>query len=177
MNLSTDDRDRIAGLPESGGPATRKGDLGRLIAYLVLLIGSIGFLILALALPASRWEPLGAGAFPAITLGVLIVLCLLGLLQEARGGIGRGQALGAALRAHGLVIFTFLSFVVCVLALPFFGFGVSTFVFLLVVQFGLAPKTRTARFIAVVVAAVFSFGLVWFFEELFEVFLPRASLF
>lgn len=177
MSDSTDGRDRTAGPPKKGGPASPRGDLGRLIAYLVLLVGSIGFLILALALPASRWEPLGAGAFPAITLGVLIVLCLTGLLQEARGGIGRSQAFGAALRAHGLVIFTFLSFVLCVLALPFFGFGVSTFVFLLVVQISLAPKTWRARTVAVVVAAVFSFGLVWFFEELFEVFLPRASLF
>lgn len=175
--MSASANDHGAGSPDTGEPAPRGGDLGRVIAYLVLLIGSVGFLVVALALPASRWEPLGAGTFPAIVLGVLIALCLLGLIQEARGGFGRGPALGAALRSHRFVIFTFLSFVLCTLALPFFGFGASTFIFLLVVQFGLAPKTWKARAIALVVAVVFSFGLTWFFAELFNIFLPRASLF
>lgn len=174
MRTSTDDR--VGGSPGTGAAAER-GDLGRFAAYLILLIGSIGFLVLALALPASRWEPLGARTFPAIVLGVLSALCVLGLIQEARAGFGRGPALGAALRSHQLVIFTFLSFVLCVLALPFFGFGVSTFVFLLVVQFGLAPKTWKAQAVVLVVAAVFSFGVVWFFADLFDIFLPRASLF
>jgi putative tricarboxylic transport membrane protein len=177
VSVSADSGAPAAHSPARGEPASPRGDLGRLVAYLVLLVASIGYMVMALALPASRWEPLGSGSFPAIVLGVLIILSLLGVLQEVRGGVGRGQAIGTIIRAHRLVIFTFLSFVVCVLALPFVGFGVSTFVFLLVVQLGLAPGTWQARITAVVVAVVFSFGLVWFFAELFEIFLPRASLF
>lgn len=175
MNAALDDGP--AASLDSEKPAVEGGNRGRFVAYLILLICSIGFLVLALALPASRWEPLGAGTFPAIVLTVLIILCALGLIQEVRGGIASGPALGAALNSHRLVVFTFISFVLCVLALPFFGFGASTFVFLTVVQLALAPKTWKARVTALIIAVVFSFGLVWFFGELFNIFLPRASLF
>lgn len=175
MNASVNDGG--AASPNSDEPTTTRGNSGRFVAYLLLLTCSIGFLVLALALPASRWEPLGAGTFPAIVLSVLIALCALGLIQEARGGFSGGFSFGAVVRSHRLVIVTFTCFVLCVLALPFFGFGISTFVFLTAAQLTLAPKTWKARVIALIIAVVFSFGLVWFFGELFNIFLPRSSLF
>lgn len=162
----------------TGAPAGRnEGDRSRLVAYIVLLLVSVGLFFVALQLPASRWEPLGAGTFPAIVLALMIILCGFGIAQEARLKPGTGATLGATLRSHRLVIFTFLAFAIYTFALPLIGFGLSTFAFLLVVQLGLAPRTWTARAIALAIALVFSFGTERFFADLFGIFLPRASLF
>jgi hypothetical protein len=166
-----------APVPTGASAARNEGDRSRLIAYIVLLLGSVGLFFVALQLPASRWEPLGAGTFPAIVLAIMMILCGFGIAQEVRFKPGSGARLGATLWSYRLVIFTFLAFALYTFALPLFGFGLSTFAFLLVVQLGLAPRTWSARAIALVIALVFSFGTAWFFKDLFGIFLPRASLF
>lgn len=169
--------DPDAPAPAGASADRNQGDRSRLIAYIVLLLGSVGLFFVALQLPASRWEPLGAGTFPGIVLVLMIILCGFGIAQEMRFRPRSGPGLGATLWSYRLVIFTFAAFAIYTFALPLFGFGLSTFVFLLVVQFGLAPSTWTARAIALVIALVFSFGTEWFFKDLFGIFLPRASLF
>ncbi|MXQ11732.1 tripartite tricarboxylate transporter TctB family protein [Microvirga makkahensis] len=175
MSIATKKPDALP--PARASAGQRTGDRSRLIAYLVLLISSLGLLVVALRLPSSRWEPLGAGTFPALVLTLMIIISGFGIAQEARLRPRSGPGFSAFLRSHRLVIFTFVAFAIYTLVLPLLGFGISTFAFLLVVQFGLAPSTWTARIVALVVALVFSFGTAWFFADLFGIFLPRASLF
>lgn len=156
--------------------AGRGANRARLAAYAVLGLASLGLFLRARALPASRWEPLGAGTFPSIILAVLTVLCVAGLAGEAMNRTTVRQGFAAQLRAHRLVIFTFVAFALYVLLLPHLGFNIATFVFLMAVQLRLAPATWTARAVAILLAVVFSFGLNRLFADAFTIFLPRIGL-
>ncbi|HSK39470.1 MAG TPA: tripartite tricarboxylate transporter TctB family protein [Arenibaculum sp.] len=162
-------------LPEAPAAATG-ANRARLAAYAILGLASLGLFVRARALPTSRWEPLGAGTFPSIILAVLAVLCVVGLAGEAMSRTTVRQGFAAQLRSHRLVIFTFAAFAVYVLLLPHLGFDIATFVFLMAVQLRLAPATRTARAVALVLAVVFSFGLSRLFADAFNIFLPRIGL-
>jgi putative tricarboxylic transport membrane protein len=152
------------------------GHRSRLVAYLFLAAACGGLFLEALRLPSSRWEPLGAGTFPAIVLGTLGGLCLLGVVIEAMSAKGRRRSLGASLRSHRLVIATFAAFAVYALLLPYLGFGAASFLFLLAVQLHLGPLGVRTGVMALALALLFSFGLEWLFANVFEIFLPRGRL-
>ncbi len=157
-------------------------EVARLVSYLLLLLAAFGLYIVAGDLPNSKWEPLGAGAFPKLVLGLLAALCLaaigLSLRRLARLGLpgGWGARSREWLVAHRLVIFVFAAFGIYLVALRDLGFGLATFGFLLAAQLVVAPRNRRSALTALVVAVVFSFGLNWLFAEVFLVFLPRGWL-
>lgn len=170
--------DRVdASAQAEASPSRAGGNRPRLVAYAALGLGSLGLFFQALSLPASRWEPLGAGTFPAIILGLLIALCALGAVTEAMARRETGPGIVASITSHRLAIVTFVAFAAYIVLLPVLGFGLATFGFLLVAQIWLAPATWTARAVSLVLAITFSFGLEWLFAEAFNIFLPRASLF
>lgn len=148
----------------------------RLVAYLLLAAACGGLFVKALALPASRWEPLGAGTFPAILLAVLTGLCLLGAVLEALSPKGARSSVRAWLVAHRLVLTTAAAFALFVLLLPQLGFPLASFFFLLGVQLHLAPWSVRSGVLALVLAFVFSYGLAWLFADVFEIFLPTGLL-
>lgn len=158
----------------TGRPAA--GHRSRLVAYLLLGAACAGLFVQALGLPASRWEPLGAGTFPAIVLAILGGLCLLGAVLEAVAEKGERGSFGAWLVAHRLVFTTGAAFVVFVLLVPLLGFPIASFLFLLGVQLHLAPWSVKTGVIAVAIALVFSWGLAWLFADVFQIFLPRGLL-
>lgn len=161
----------------SAASASRGRSLPRLVAYSALVIGALLLVYRALQLPSSRWEPLGAGTFPAMILGALAALCALGIFIEVRSrDQARTSELANSIRAHRLVLIVLGVFISYVLALPWLGFGIATFFFLVVAQLVLAPNTRRSRAIALLLALIFSFGLEWLFAQAFGIFLPRAGL-
>ena len=169
----------MSGAAKEGGSG-RSAEVARLVSYLVLVAAAIALFVVAGDLPSSRWEPLGAGAFPRLVLGVLAGLGTLAALDAvrrvARGG-GHPPDLAAWLKRHRLVLALFVLFAAYLALMRPLGFPLATFAFLLLAQLLLAPATWTARAVVLVVAIVFSFGLNALFAEVFRVFLPRGGLF
>lgn len=156
------------------------GEVARLISYAVLLGAAVLLYFEATALPTSRWGVLGAGAFPKLVLGALAILALVAIVESVgklrvAGWPGFGWAVAWWLRARRLVIILFVLLAVYLWAIPWVGFSIATFVFLLVAQALLAPRTWFAAGVGLVIAVLFSFGMNWLFAEVFLVFLPRGA--
>lgn len=159
-----------------GGEA---GEVARLLSYIALLAVSGGLFLEARTIPTSRFEVLGAGAFPMLVHGVLILLLFSAIAGSIRmlpvDAYGRFFAqIGHWARARRLVFVVFGCLGVYLFTMPVIGYPIATFAFLLVLQITLAPKTRKALGIAIALALIFSFGLNWLFAEVFNVFLPRG---
>ena len=155
------------------------GEIARLLSYVALLAVSGGLFREATGIPTSRFEVLGAGAFPMLVHGVLILLLLSAIAGSVRrlpaAAYGRfGAQVVAWARARRLVFVVFICLGLYLVTIPVIGYPIATLVFLIVLQIALAPKTKTAFVIALVLSVVFSFGLNWLFAEVFNVFLPRG---
>lgn len=164
---------------DTGASRQGAGEIARLLSYIALLAVSAGLFLEARAMPTSRFEILGAGAFPMIVhgcLSLLLVVSIIGALRRipAAAYAGFGAAAASWLRQKRLVLVLFACLALYVAAMPVIGYPVATLLFLIVVQVTLAPKTRGAIATAIVLSLVFSFGLNWLFAEVFNVFLPRG---
>lgn len=156
------------------------GEVARLLSYLAIMAGSLYLFFDARSLPTSRWDVLGAGAFPQLVFAVLTLLAAgaaIGSLKTVSGSAVRGFAGAVAhwLKAHYLVVFVLVCFGLYLAAIPLAGFSWSTFGFLLVALLVLSPRSPMAIVTAVILAAAFSFGLNLLFAEVFNVFLPRGG--
>ncbi|QFS82533.1 Tripartite tricarboxylate transporter TctB family protein [Roseivivax sp. THAF40] len=160
--------------------AEEAGEVARLLSYVALLAVSAGLFLEARVIPTSRFEVLGAGAFPMLVHGVLMLLLLIAIVGSVRSLPGSAYGRFAA-RITGwaverrLVFAVFGCLAVYLAAMPVIGYPIATLGFLLVLQIVLSPKTRTAIALAVALSILFSFGLNWLFAEVFNVFLPRGS--
>lgn len=155
------------------------GEVARLLSYVALLSVSAGLFLEARTIPTSRFEVLGAGAFPMLVHGVLISLLLIAITGSIRAIPGDAYGRVAAgitdwAWARRLVFAVFACLAIYLWFMPIIGYPIATFGFLAVLQITLAPKTRKAVAIALVLSLIFSFGLNWLFAEVFNVFLPRG---
>lgn len=156
------------------------GEIARLLSYVILFLASVGLLIAARSIPASRFETLGAGAFPTIVFG-LIALVSAGAIFGAVRDIPKtayGQFVSEAVawaRRCYLVIISLAAFSAYLLAIPVLGFSIASFIFLFCLQLILMPRSAKSILLALVIAAVFSFGLNWLFADVFTVFLPKGA--
>lgn len=156
------------------------GEIARLLSYVLLFLGSIGLLIAARSIPASRFESLGAGAFPTIVFGLIAVVsagAIFGAVRDipkAAYGQFVNQSVAWARRCY-LVFISLGAFSGYLLAIPVLGFSITSFVFLFCLQLILMPRSAKSVLLALVIAVVFSFGLNWLFAEVFTVFLPKGA--
>lgn len=155
------------------------GEIARLLSYVALLAVSVGMFLEARTIPTSRFEALGAGAFPMLVHALLSLLLISAIISsvrripvEAYPRFGSQVVLWAQKRR--LVLLMFLCLIVYVTAMSMIGYPITTLIFLLVFLLTLSPKTKKAVALSVVLALVFSFGLNWLFAEVFNVFLPRG---
>lgn len=166
--------------PGRAAPADWSGEIARLLSYVALFVVSAILFAEAAGIPASRFETLGAGAFPMLLHGALMAL-LAGCIAGAVRRIPRSayRAFGGAVRtwivARRLVLLLFACLGGYLAAMPLIGFGPATFAFLLVLLGALGPRTPAGIVAAVILAATFSFGMNWLFAEVFTVFLPRGA--
>ncbi|EEE44389.1 tripartite tricarboxylate transporter TctB family protein [Roseibium alexandrii] len=165
------------------GEATRvqneAGEVARFFSYIVLLLVSAFLLIEAISIPKSRFEVLGAGAFPTLLYSCMILLLLAAAIRSLRALPAAAfsrffKGIPAWAIERRLVFAVFACLAVYLAAMPMAGFRVSTFFFLLVLQFILAPKTPKTAILIVASSAVFSFGIEFVFDRVFQVFLPRG---
>ncbi|WP_249030802.1 tripartite tricarboxylate transporter TctB family protein [Roseinatronobacter thiooxidans] len=155
------------------------GEIARLLSYVALLAISVSMFLEARTIPTSRFEALGAGAFPMLVHGLLSLLLISAIVGAIRRIPADAYARFASqfvlwVQARRLVLFLFLCLIVYVAAMPVVGYPITTLVFLLVLLLTLSPRTKTAVALSVVLALVFSYGLNWLFAEVFNVFLPRG---
>lgn len=157
-------------------------ELARLLSYLLLLAFAAGLYIMAGNLPISRWDPLGAGAFPQLVMALLGGVCFLGIVLSlrrlAQGGVSRvsRRYLAGWISSHRLVFYVFMDFAIYLAVLKYLGFSLATFLFLLSAQIIVAPRSWRSLVTALIIAVAFSFGLNWLFANVFTVFLPRGIL-
>ncbi len=158
---------------------SESGEIARLLSYVALLAASVGLFLEARSIPTSRFEALGAGAFPMLVHGALILLLIGAIIGSLRSipaaaypRFARTVPLWA--RERRLVLFMFLCLLGYMATLPVMGYAITTLIFLLVLLLTLSPRTKSAIALSVVLALVFSYGLNWLFAELFNVFLPRG---
>ena len=161
--------------------AREAGEIARLLSYVLILLASVGLFVSAAAIPTSRFEKLGAGAFPKIVFAGIALVAVIAIVDALRkiptGAYGRFACQTVAWAKRRSLVFVVLgALAVYLLAIPLLGFSIASFLFILALELVLMPRTPMTLLIAVIVAAVFSFGLNWLFAEIFTVFLPRGVL-
>lgn len=163
----------------SAGGASRSALLHLLLNLAMLVVFAFLFVV-AGDLPDSAWEPLGAWAFPRFVLGALILLNLAmiaqnlpGAVKEVRARHGEMAAIVAiAVAEKKLVILMLALFGVYVAAFGLVGYAVATFLFIVIAQVAVGPKTLRNALAAVIIALVASLGVEYFFARALSVFLP-----
>lgn len=157
------------------------GEIARFLSYVAILAASAALFVSAGRIPSSRFETLGAGAFPRFVFGAICLVAVIAIVDALRK-IPRGawanfgkECLAWAKRCH-LVFVCLAAFSLYIVGLPILGFSIASFIFVLGLQVILMPRRPVALLVAVVVALMFSFGLNWLFAEVFTVFLPRGVL-
>lgn len=173
--------DRPAEGTNAGSGTPRSTEGMRLVSYLIICLASAGLFISAGTIPTSRWEVLGAGAYPQLVFGGLAVMTFFTAVTSLRKfGLSMFPAIATDavlwLRSRHLVIWMFILFGAYILTIPLTGFQIATFAFLMASQLLLAPWTPRSFALIVAIAVIFSFGLNYLFAEVFNVFLPRGRL-
>ena len=144
-------------------------------AGLACLAASVVLLVATRGLPESALVPIGPGVYPRIVLGITAVLSAL-LVASDFAARGRRAARAPAPRLdYALVGAAFAVFFLYVLALPYLGFRIATFAFVLAFHVLLEPPRGARRWaFALALAAVVAL-VAWFvFERQLSVLLPRG---
>lgn len=160
--------------------AKEAGETARLLSFVLILLASAGLFISALAIPDSRFERLGAGAFPQMVFVALMFMSTVAIVDAlrkiSRPAYGRFlRETVAWVRRRHLVFVVLAALGTYIAMMPMLGFSVASFIFILGVELVLMPRDWKTMLIALIVAIVFSFGLNWLFAEVFDVFLPRGD--
>ena len=144
------------------------------IAGLAVAAASLFLFWLTLGLERNPLVPIGPGFYPRLVLGVTAVLGLALLVKDL---LRKGRAAPrAAPLNYRLVALLFGAFGLYVLVLPFLGFRVATFLFVLGATFLLEPPRRAGLWVrGAVLAVVATVATYYVFERYLAVLLPRGS--
>lgn len=132
----------------------------------------------ALKLPPGRFEPLGSGPVPIWTASVIIVCCVIVAVRALLHL--RKRNLSAVLQHEfsggnpmgGLLVLALTFAYVGALHMKLAGFGIVTFIYLVMMITGMSGFSRRSFVPAIIVAAVAAFGAQYVFTEIFVVDLP-----
>lgn len=145
---------------------------------LVVLAASLVLFALTLDLKDNPLVPIGPGFYPRIVLGITAALSLALLAADVLAHRRRPAVRAAAPAARAnyrLVALLFVAFGLYVMVMPYLGFRIASFAFLLGAQALLDPPRSVRRVItALVVAAVATAVGYFVFEHYLSVLLPRG---
>ena len=160
---------------------------------LAVLAASLALFWATLGLERHPMVPVGPAFYPRIVLGVCAVLALVLVVMDvwgrrklgprlrggddSRGSDGHVVPAKAGIQApnYALVLVCFAIFTVYVVLLPYLGFRLSTFLFLLAMPMALErPKDRRRWVVMAVVAVVATLAVYYLFEHYLHVLLPRG---
>ena len=144
---------------------------------LAVLAASLVLFWATLGLERHPMVPVGPGFYPRIVLGITAAMALLlvavDLMARRRPAVaGEPGTRGN----YALVVTCFAIFAVYVVAMPYLGFRVSTFAFLLAMPVAMERPANRRRWVAVaVVAGGATLASYFVFERYLHVLLPRGA--
>ena len=148
------------------------------ISGLLVLAGCVVLYVLTYRIEGNPLVAIGPAFYPRLVFIVTGVLAALLVLSDVLGRLRRSSA---AAKAAGprpnyvLVVATFAVFVVYVVLMPYVGFRISTFAFVLTMRVLLDWPEKTTGWIAAVALAAGTTLVTWFvFEQYLAVLLPRG---
>ncbi len=146
------------------------------VTGLVVLAASLFLFWATLGLERHPKVPVGPGFYPRLVLGatgfLALLLVVLGFIAHRRA-----PATAAATPAnYTLVAVAFAIFAIYAIALPYLGFRLATFAFLVAMPLALEPPRGARRrwIVVLVVALVATFAIHLIFERYLQVLLPRG---
>ena len=141
---------------------------------LAVLAASLALFWATLGLERHAMVPVGPAFYPRIVLGVCAVLALVLVVMDLRRAVTPAKA-GGQSPNYRLVAVCFAIFTAYVVLLPYVGFRLSTFLFLLAMPVALERPANRRRWIVVaVVAAVATIAVYFLFEQYLHVLMPRG---
>jgi hypothetical protein len=143
---------------------------------LVLLAASAALFWATLGLERHPMVPVGPAFYPRIVLGITALLALMLLASDLLARRQRREAPPGTTRLrYGLVAAAFAVFTVYVLSLPYLGFRLATFLFMVAMQAALDPPRGARRWAMVAVIALATAGVTYYaFDQYLHVLLPRG---
>ena len=147
------------------------------ITGLVVFATSLLLFWATLKLERHPLVPVGPEFYPQLVLGVTGFLALLLVVSDVVAHRRAQVAAASTVRAnYTLVVIAFAIFAIYVIALPYLGFRVATFAFLLAMPLALQPPRGARRRWVVVfaVALVATVVIYLAFESYLQVLLPRG---
>lgn len=147
------------------------------VTGIVVLVASVALFWATLGIESNPLVPVSPAFYPRIVLGITAafaaILVAQGVLARRRAG-----APGGAPRPgprYGMVVAMFAVFGAYVLALPFLGFRIATFFFLVAMQAALEPPRGWRRWAAAAIVAAVTTAVVHYtFDQYLQVLLPRG---
>ena len=151
------------------------------ISGLVCLAVSLGLLTVTWGLPPATLVPIGPAFYPRVVLGfmALLSLILLGLdlraMRQRQAMAPAAPSSPAAAPNYRLVLATFIEFGLYIALLPYLGFRIATFLFMLALQVTLEWPRTPRRWGLVAIVALGTTAVCYFvFENYLSVLLPRG---
>jgi putative tricarboxylic transport membrane protein len=146
------------------------------ITGLVIFATSLFLFWATLGLQRHPLVPVGPEFYPQLVLGATGFLALLLVLSDVIARRRPSAAIPAARANYKLVVVAFAIFAIYVIALPYLGFRLATFAFLLAMPLALEPaRGARRRWIVVFVVAVGGTVVIYLaFESYLQVLLPRG---
>jgi hypothetical protein len=148
------------------------------ISGLLVLAGCVALYVLTYRIEGNPLVAIGPAFYPRLVFVVTGVLAALLVISDALDR--RKRKAGAARAAgpwpnYGLVIATFAVFVGYVVLMPYIGFRISTFLFVLIMRVLLDWPEKTKAWIGALALAAGTTLVTWFvFEQYLAVLLPRG---
>lgn len=160
--------------------AMETGEIARLLSYIAFLLIAVAMFFQAGDIPTSRFERLGAGAFPQFVFAGMALICAIAIFvtvpkisAEAYKSFAKATVAWALSRY--LVFICLAALGLYLVAIPNLGFSLASLIFLFCVQLVLLPRSLGSILVAALIAVIFSYGLNWLFAEVFTVFLPKGG--
>lgn len=146
------------------------------LAGLAVCAASLVLFALTFGLQQNPLVPIGPGFYPRIVLGVTAGLALLLVVADLLARRRRPAAPRPGERLnYPLVAIGFAVFALYVVALPYLGFRVATFVFVAALNAVLDPARRPAQWVRVLALALVTTVACWLvFEHYLSVLMPRG---
>jgi hypothetical protein len=148
------------------------------ITGLVVFATSLFLFLATLGLERHPLVPVGPEFYPQLVLGATGFLALLLVVSDvvAHRRAQVASAVSTVRANYRLVVIAFAIFAIYVIALPYLGFRVATFAFLLAMPLALQPARGVRRRwrVVFVVALVATIVIYLAFDSYLQVLLPRG---
>jgi len=146
------------------------------ITGLVVFATSLFLFWATLGLQRHPLVPVGPEFYPQLVLGATGLLALLLVVSDVIAHRRAAVPAPAVHANYALVIVAFAMFAIYVIALPYLGFRLATFVFLVAMPLALEPpRGAHRRWIVVLVVALVATVVTYLaFESYLQVLLPRG---